>query len=350
MRSISHYSLCFHGNLHPFLTDHPPHFTVMSPLITPANLINTLPLTAKAAQTITQARLILENILSGKDDRLVVVIGPCSIHDPTSAYEYAEKLRGQIEKHQDSLCIIMRTYFEKARTSVGWKGLINDPDLNETFELNKGLEITRSLLIAINELGVPAGAEIINPLAVPYFSDLISWSVIGARTTESQLHREIASHLPMPVGFKNNTNGDIQVAIDAVQTAQQPHHFLHADHAGKIAIMRSTGNPYCHIVLRGSNQQSNYDSDTINQAITSLNRLDLMNRVMVDCSHGNSKKNPTQQIIALRQLVTRIASGDTQIFCIMSESHLMAGKQTWIPNQLLQYGRSEEHTSELQSQ
>lgn len=312
----------------------------MAPLITPANLIDTLPLTAKAAQTVAQTRLILKNILNGKDDRLAVVIGPCSIHDPTSAYEYAEKLRGQIEKHQDSLCIIMRTYFEKARTAVGWKGLINDPDLNETFELNKGLKITRSLLIAINELAVPVGAEIINPLTVPYFSDLLSWSVIGARTTESQLHRELASHLPMPVGFKNNTNGDIQVAIDAVQTAQQPHHFLHADQAGKIAIMRSTGNPYCHIVLRGSNLQANYDNDTIDQTITSLNRLDLMNRVMVDCSHGNSQKNPAQQIIALRQLIARIASGDTRIFGIMSESYLLAGKQTWIPNQPLQYGQS----------
>lgn len=312
----------------------------MAPLITPANLIDTLPLTANAAQTIVQTRHILKNILSGKDSRLVVVIGPCSIHDPKSAYEYAEKLRVAIEKHSDSLCIIMRTYFEKARTAVGWKGLINDPDLNETFELNKGLAITRSLLIAISELGVPVGAEIINPLTVPYFSDLLSWSVIGARTTESQLHRELASHLPMPVGFKNNTHGDIQVAIDAVQTAQQPHHFLHADHFGKIAITRSTGNPYCHIVLRGSNLQANYDNNTIDQAIHALNHLDLMNRVMIDCSHGNSQKNTAQQIIALRQLVARIASGDTRIFGIMSESHLMAGKQTWIPSQPLQYGQS----------
>ena len=192
----------------------------------------------------------------------------------------------KLKKHQKNLCIIMRTYFEKARTSVGWKGLINDPDLNETFELNKGIQITRSLLLDINNLGVPVGAEIINPLTTPYFSDLLSWSVIGARTAESQLHREMASHLPTPVGFKNNTNGDIQVAIDAVQTAQHPHHFLHLDQTGKAAITQSSGNPDCHIVLRGSNDQSNYDSDSINQAVTALNRFGLMNRVMIDCSHG----------------------------------------------------------------
>jgi 3-deoxy-7-phosphoheptulonate synthase len=312
----------------------------MNTLITPEKLHRKLPFTAEALRTITEARSSLKNILSGKDNRMVVVIGPCSIHDPKSALEYAERLRKQIQKHQDTLCIIMRTYFEKARTSVGWKGLLNDPELNQSFELNKGLEITRSLLLDITAIGVPVGAEIINPLTIPYFSDLLSWSVIGARTTESQLHREIASHLPTPVGFKNNTNGDIQVAIDAVLTAQQAHHFLHVDHNGQIGITQSAGNPYCHIVLRGSNHQSNYDNQTIDQAVAALNRLDLTNRIMIDCSHGNSQKNPAQQLHALRALCSRITSGDARIFGVMSESHLMAGKQPWIPNQPLQYGQS----------
>lgn len=312
----------------------------MTTLTTPSELHQTLPITQAASFTVSKARENLKNILQGKDNRLVVVIGPCSIHDPISAYEYAKKLREQVEKYHDSLCIIMRTYFEKARTSLGWKGLINDPDLNKSHDVNKGLTIARQLLIQINSLGVPTGSEIINPLTTPYFSDLLSYAVIGARTTESQLHREIASHLAMPVGFKNNTNGDMQVAIDAVQTAQQSHHFLHVNEMGKMTVTQSSGNPYCHIILRGSNHQTNYDNESIDQAVTALNHLELMNRVMVDCSHGNSQKNPANQIMALRALCGRIVSGDSRIFGIMSESHLLAGRQTWTPNHPLHYGQS----------
>lgn len=309
-------------------------------LLTPCQLHQKLPITEAACHTVAKTRNDLKRILQGSDHRLVVIIGPCSIHDTESAYEYALKLQKQIARYQQSLCIIMRTYFEKARTSLGWKGFINDPALNNGFDINQGLRTARHLLLRINALGVPAGAEIINPLTVPYFSDLFSWAAIGARTAESQLHRELASYLPMPVGFKNSTSGDIQVAIDAVQAAEKPHHFLHIDTAGKMVIAKTAGNPDCHIILRGSHYKINYDNQTIDQAIASLNHCNLINRVMVDCSHGNSRKNPSNQLLAIRQLGNQIASGDTRIFGIMSESHLMSGKQTWIPGQPLQYGQS----------
>lgn len=302
----------------------------MSVLVTPTELRASLPVTQQSAAVIEQYRTELMRIIDQRDDRLVVIVGPCSIHNPDSALRYAQLLKTQIEKHRKTLCIIMRTYIEKARTSVGWKGLINDPDLNNTFEIEKGLFLARKLLLDINEMQVPVGTELLNPFTTAYFSDLISWSAIGARTTESQIHREIASHLSIPVGFKNNTNGDIQVAIDAVQTACQSHHYLGLDLSGKMAMLQSTGNPYAHVVLRGSNTQPNYDHDTIAQTTSALKQLTLPYRILIDCSHGNSQKDHTQQIKVAHNLAERISQGDDAIFGMMLESHLTSGKQAWM--------------------
>lgn len=305
----------------------------MPTLMTPEELHKQYPLSQKSAERIAKTRDAFIQILNRRDDRLVVITGPCSLHHSDSALRYAKNLQTQIKKYENTLCIIMRAYVEKARTSVGWKGLINDPDLNNTFKIEKGLQIARELLIKINEIGVPTATEILNPLITPYFSDVTSWSVIGARTTESQIHREIASGLPMPVGFKNNTNGDIQVAIDAIQTAFQPHHHLGLDLSGKMAILKSTGNPYAHVVLRGSSTKSNYDVETIQQTIAALNTLNLMDRVLVDCSHGNSQKDHKQQLSVIKELSRRIQEGNTDFFGVMLESHLTSGKQPWNPHQ-----------------
>ena len=307
----------------------------MSTLITPQELHTTLPRSQKSADTVTKTREQLISILNKQDDRLVVIVGPCSIHDPDSALRYAKKLRAEIQKHHGTLCIIMRAYLEKARTSTGWKGFVNDPHLNLTFEIQKGLHTARSLLLAINELGVPAGTEILNPFIASYFSDLTSWAAIGARTTESQVHREFAASLPMPVGFKNNTNGDIQVAIDAIQTAIQPHHFLGVGISGKITVMESPGNPHCHVVLRGSQHNTNYDDDSIDRTIAALNHCILINQVMIDCSHGNTQKEYRQQLSVIDTLSTRIAKGDRKLLGVMLESHLIEGKQPWIPDQVM---------------
>lgn len=312
----------------------------MSILITPEELQRTLPITQSCIDTVARTREQFKAILNGDDGRLVVILGPCSIHDSKSAYAYAEKLQKKIQRYQNTLCIIMRTYFEKARTTVGWKGLIYDPDLNHSFSIDKGLHQARSLLLDINSLGVPTGMEILNPLTAPYFSDLVSWAVIGARTAESQIHRELASHLTMPVGFKNSTNGDVRVAIDGIQAARQPHYFLSPNFSGKMAIIHSTGNAYGHVVLRGSQHQPNYDEKTVQETAAALNDLDLIPRIMIDCSHGNSQKNHTQQLPVLQTLLQRIENGDDYIFGVMLESHLVAGKQAWIPNQSLRYGQS----------
>lgn len=306
----------------------------MSSLISPQTLHEQLPITQKSADFVEKTRAEIIQILNNKDDRLMVIVGPCSIHNSDSAIHYAEKLHAQIKKHQKSLCIVMRAYLEKARTSIGWKGLINDPHLNNTFEINDGLQIARSLLRTINDLGVPVATEILNPFVANYYLDLISWAAIGARTTESQIHREFASGLPMPIGFKNNTSGNIQAAIDAMQTASQSHHFVSLNLSGKTTITQSSGNPHCHIVLRGSNTQSNYDIDTIQRAVTSLKDLQLLHKVMVDCSHGNAEKDYTQQMKVVKMLANRIQNGDATIGGIMIESHLIPGKQAWNPSQL----------------
>ena len=312
----------------------------MSVLITPNELHTALPITQKCVDVVKKTRHAFQRIANQQDDRLVVIVGPCSIHDAASALQYARQLKTLIDKHNDTLCIIMRTYLEKARTSVGWKGFIHDPDLNDTFQIEKGLLSARQLLLAINEMHVPTATEMVNPLTAQYFSDLMSWSAIGARTTESQIHRELASHLPMPVGFKNTTQGDIQVAIDAVQAAYQPHHYFGADSSGKIAVLQSTGNAYAHVVLRGSTTQTNYDCETIERTHTSLKQSQLIDRVLIDCSHGNSQKNHLQQIQIIRALSQRIQQKNEPILGVMLESHLVAGKQAWTPHQPMRSDQS----------
>lgn len=311
-----------------------------SGMITPKELLTELPITPQCLTTITRARQEIVDILHKKDDRLVVIVGPCSIHDTNSALLYAEKLRKKIDAHRDTLCIVMRAYIEKSRTAIGWKGLVNDPSLNDTFSIKEGLHIARSTLLAINELQVPVAAEMVSPFTAPYFVDLLSWAAIGARTTESQLHRELASDLPLPVGFKNNTSGDVQVAIDAITTAKQSHHFLGLNDYGNIAIRKSSGNKNCHVVLRGSHRQSNYDIPTIQNTIKSLKKARLTPRIMIDCSHDNSQKNHLVQLHVLHILAKRIEQNDQTFFGVMIESHLKAGKQRWTPHQSLIDGQS----------
>lgn len=299
----------------------------MSTLITPGTLHQKLPITSGCLELVQKTRHDIARILSKEDDRLVVVVGPCSIHNTDSALEYAKKLRVCIEKYQDSLCIVMRAYLEKARTSIGWKGFINDPQLNLTFDIEAGLTAGRSLLLNINALGVPTGTEILNPYITPYFSDIISWAAIGARTTESQVHRELAASLPIPIGFKNNTAGDIQAAIDGVRTAMEPHTFLGLSPEGNITVVRSSGNAHCHVVLRGSHQKTNYDAKTVSDTAEALNTFHPGNRIMIDCSHGNSQKNHEEQLNVVQALSNRIKTGSHDFFGIMLESHLIAGKQ-----------------------
>lgn len=303
----------------------------MPSIITPLKLQTQHPVTQKIEQKVKQTRNEITEILAGNDDRLVVIVGPCSLHQTESALQYAEKLQTQIQKYQKNLIIVMRAYVEKARTSIGWKGFINDPDLNNTFQIEKGLREARKLLIAINALNVPTASEILNPFTYGYFTDLTSWAAVGARTTESQIHREIASYLPMSIGFKNNTQGDINVAIDGVHTAAQPHYFLGMKDSGVSGILKSNGNPHCHVVLRGSHHHSNYDHTTIQKTTSALAQLNHHPRVMIDCSHGNSQKNHLKQMDVLNEVVLRFENGDRSCFGIMIESHLIAGKQAWNP-------------------
>ena len=290
--------------------------------------------------TVANARQELRDILDQKDDRLIVIVGPCSIHHPQAALQYAKKLNDKKQEYRNTLYIIMRSYVEKSRTAIGWKGLINDPDLNNTFDIQKGLQQARQLLSAINALGMPVASEMVNPLVEPYLSDLISWAAIGARTTESQPHRELASHLSMPVGFKNNTSGNIQVAIDAVETAKQAHYFLHPTQSGEIDFIKSQGNPHAHVVLRGSHQEPNYDLQTLLKTNQLLKKRNLISQVIVDCSHGNSQKNYWQQITVVNELAKRISTGDKMICGVMLESYLTAGKQAWNPNQTPSHDQS----------
>lgn len=313
---------------------------MMSTPITPDALHQKLPLTPDCLAFVSKTRQEIADIQSQKDDRLLVVVGPCSIHNTESALKYAEKLKSCIDHYKNSLCIVMRTYLEKARTSIGWKGFINDPYLNFTFDIEAGLTAGRSLLLSINALGVPTGTEILNPYITPYFSDLISWAAIGARTTESQIHRELAASLPLPIGFKNNTAGDIQAAIDGVRTAMEPHTFLGLSPAGNITIIQSSGNANCHVVLRGSHQKTNYDAHTVSETAQILNTFHKGNHIMIDCSHGNSKKNHAEQLNVVDALSKRIRAGNNDFFGIMLESHLKAGKQSQDPNHLIQPDQS----------
>ena len=308
-------------------------------LITPAQLTRERPISDAAAQTVSGARGALQKILSGGDDRLVVVIGPCSIHDPVAAIDYARRLREQQLRFADSLQIIMRVYFEKPRTTVGWKGLINDPDLDGSFNINKGLGLARQLLLDINELGLPAGCEFLDIITPQYIADLVAWGAIGARTTESQVHRELASGLSCPVGFKNGTDGNVRIAIDAVLSAAHPHHFLAVNKLGHSGIASTLGNADCHVILRGG-KTPNFDAASVDATAQQLAKAGVGERVMVDASHGNSSKKPENQPAVAGDIANQVAGGERRILGVMIESHLKAGRQDLVAGRPLEYGLS----------
>lgn len=309
-------------------------------LITPHELIKSKPLSSSARATIHSARHNASHIIQGKDDRLLVIVGPCSIHNTLIALEYAALLQAAAEKFIDDLYIIMRVYFEKPRTTVGWKGLISDPELDESFAVNQGLILARELLLELNQLGMPAGTEFLDTIIPPYLSDLIAWCAIGARTVESQIHRELASGLAMPVGFKNNTDGNIKVAIDAVKVARHSHPFLGITQTGMPAMIRTAGNPVCHVILRGSNTAPNYAASHIQETALFLKESQLIPRVMVDCSHGNSMKDYKLQRTVVHALIDQLKKGSSFINGIMLESNLIAGKQEFQTKEALVYGQS----------
>jgi len=302
--------------------------TVLPP---PEHLMRFFPITGTAVEAlISQTRHKIHNIMARKDDRLLVVIGPCSIHDPAAALDYARRLKPLRDKYQDTLEIVMRVYFEKPRTTVGWKGLINDPYLDESFRIDEGLRIARQLLIEINRQGLPAGSEFLDVISPQYIGDLISWGAIGARTTESQVHRELASGLSAPIGFKNGTDGNIKIATDAIQAAARGHHFLSVHKNGQVAIVQTLGNPDCHVILRGG-KLPNYDEASVDAACKDLAESKLPTRLMIDCSHANSSKQHEKQIEVTRDIAAQISKGSHQIFGVMVESHLEGGAQKFTP-------------------
>ncbi|HOF50782.1 MAG TPA: 3-deoxy-7-phosphoheptulonate synthase [Rhodoferax sp.] len=315
--------------------------TVLPP---PEHLIRFFPIRGTAVENlIADTRKSIHNIMAGKDDRLLVIIGPCSIHDPAAALDYARRLKEQREKYKDTLEIVMRVYFEKPRTTVGWKGLINDPYLDESFRIDEGLRIARQLLIEINRLGLPAGSEFLDVISPQYLGDLISWGAIGARTTESQVHRELASGLSAPIGFKNGTDGNIKIATDAIQAAAGGHHFLSVHKNGQVAIVQTNGNPDCHVILRGG-KAPNYDAASVAAACADLAKAKLPETLMVDCSHANSSKQHEKQLDVAKDIAIQISGGSQRVFGVMVESHLNAGAQKFTPGKddsaKLEYGRS----------
>ena len=315
--------------------------TVLPP---PEHLIRFFPIQGTPVEAlISDTRRRIHDIMAGNDDRLLVVIGPCSIHDPAAALEYARQLKVQREKYADTLEIVMRVYFEKPRTTVGWKGLINDPYLDETFRIDEGLRMARQLLIEINRLGLPAGSEFLDVISPQYLGDLISWGAIGARTTESQVHRELASGLSAPIGFKNGTDGNIKIATDAIQAAAGGHHFLSVHKNGQVAIVQTHGNPDCHVILRGG-KAPNYDAASVEAACQDLVKAKLPATLMVDCSHANSSKQHEKQLEVAKDIASQIAGGSTSVFGVMVESHLTAGAQKFTPGKddasKLAYGQS----------
>ncbi len=314
--------------------------SAMKELVPPSQLINELPLTAQATDTVLATRTAIQKILRGEDDRLLVIAGPCSIHDIKAALEYAGRLQQQIEKHQKDLCIIMRVYFEKPRTTVGWKGLINDPGLDDSFRINDGLRLARSLLLQLADQGVASGTEYLDMISPQYIADLVSWGAIGARTTESQCHRELASGLSCPVGFKNGTGGNIQIAIDAVGSASHSHHFLSVTKEGHSAIFQTAGNPDCHVILRGGSKHPNYDPENIRETSEKLQKAKLRPAIVVDCSHANSGKDHVRQVTVCKDVAGQVGSGEKHIVGVMIESHLVAGMQKQVAGQPLTYGQS----------
>ena len=310
-------------------------------LLTPEEVKARVPMTPRAQATVLDGRQSLENILDRSDPRLMVVVGPCSIHDPSAAMDYAQRLKRVADEVADTLFVVMRVYFEKPRTTTGWKGLINDPHMNDSFDIEEGLQLARKVLLEINELGLPAGTEALDPISPQYLSDLITWSAIGARTTESQTHREMASGLSTPVGFKNGTDGGLQVAINALLSVSNAHSFLGIDQNGQVAVIRTKGNRYGHIVLRGGAKGPNYDSVTIALVEKELAKHKLPANIMVDCSHANSNKDPSLQPLVMNDLVHQIIEGNQSLVGTMLESNLSAGNQS-IPADLsqLKYGVS----------
>ncbi|MDO9314202.1 MAG: 3-deoxy-7-phosphoheptulonate synthase [Burkholderiaceae bacterium] len=303
----------------------------VTPLPPPEHLIRFFPIRGTAIEALVgETRKRIRRIMSGQDDRLLVIVGPCSIHDPAAAIEYARKLKEQRDRHADTLEVVMRVYFEKPRTTVGWKGLINDPYLDESYRIDEGLRMARQLLVEINRLGVPAGSEFLDTISPQYIGDLISWGAIGARTTESQVHRELSSGLSAPIGFKNGTDGNIRIATDAIQAAARPHHFLSVHKNGQVAIVETTGNPDCHLILRGG-KEPNYDAAHVAAACKDLAAAKLPATLMVDCSHANSSKQHEKQNDVARDIAAQLAGGSRSIFGVMVESHLNPGAQKFSP-------------------
>ena len=310
-------------------------------LLPPSLLLSELPILESSAQLINSTRSDIDSVLNGLSDKLLVVVGPCSIHDQKAAIDYAEHVKKWISTYSNDLLIVMRVYFEKPRTTVGWKGLINDPSLDNSFDINNGLKIARSLLSEINEMGVPAGTEFLDAISPQYYADLISWGAIGARTTESQIHRELASGLSMPIGFKNGTGGSIKIAVDGIKAASQPHHFLSVTKQGVSGIVKTRGNKSCHIILRGSSNGPNCDSDSVNETSKLLKDNDLPGQLMVDCSHGNSLKDYKRQVSVAENLSEQISNGSKDIASVMIESNLVEGNQNISSNLSdLVYGQS----------
>ena len=301
----------------------------LRPLLPPAILLEDLPLTERASELIASARTAASEIIHGADDRLIVVVGPCSIHDVDAAVDYGARLRDYADTVRDDLHLVMRVYFEKPRTTVGWKGLINDPHIDETFDINAGLRTARLLLCRLAEVGIPAGTEYLDTISPQFIADLVSWGAIGARTTESQVHRELASGLSMPVGFKNGTGGSVQIALDAIRAAQHPHHFLSVTKQGVVAIVATSGNQDAHIILRGAISGPNYDEDTVASVAAELEDAGVSPAIMIDCSHGNSRKDHTRQAEVAADVGRQVAEGSTAIRGAMIESHLVAGRQDW---------------------
>jgi 3-deoxy-7-phosphoheptulonate synthase len=308
-------------------------------LAPPAHLLREFPCSEKTEELTYNTRQAIHRILHGSDDRVLIIVGPCSIHDPKAGLEYARRLLEMKKELERDLIVVMRVYFEKPRTTVGWKGLVNDPDLDGSYQINKGLRLARQLLMELNEIGMPAGLEFLDMITPQYYADLASWGAIGARTTESQVHRELASGLSCPVGFKNGTDGNVRIAVDALKAARAPHHFLSVTKAGHSAIVSTNGNEDCHIILRGG-KHPNYDAASVEAAAKELAAAGLEQRLMIDCSHSNSQKMYQRQIDVAREVARQVATGEDRIFGLMVESNLKAGRQDLVPGKPLVYGQS----------
>jgi 3-deoxy-7-phosphoheptulonate synthase len=312
----------------------------MQPLLPPALLMEEVPMSERATQTVAAGREQVARVIEGDDDRFIVIVGPCSIHDPNAALEYAGKLHAAARRHQDDLLVVMRVYFEKPRTTVGWKGLINDPKLDGSFRINDGLRLARNLLCQLAELGLPTATEFLDLITPQFYSELVSWGAIGARTTESQTHRELASGLSMPIGFKNGTSGDVQIAVDAVRSSSMPHRFVGVSEQGLAGIVHTRGNPHCHVILRGGNGGTNYDEESVAQAAALMHKANVPARILVDASHGNSSKDFERQPLVIEELARQLEGGSRTVVGTMMESHLVAGNQPLNDPDTLSYGQS----------